>query len=105
LTDTDNTLTILIPSITDISLISNNLQAYKIQKEFTENALHEMQTLLAVFRSKLDVLLQQKDLTGEQSQIIQSLYDAVSRLVRMNKNLLLLAKIDNMQFPDTQPLF
>jgi signal transduction histidine kinase len=63
-----------------------------------------MQTPLAVFRSKLDVLLQQKGLTGEQSQIIQSLHEAVSRLVRMNKNLLLLAKIDNMQFPDTQPL-
>ncbi|MDR1632426.1 MAG: HAMP domain-containing histidine kinase [Dysgonamonadaceae bacterium] len=86
------------------NLISNSLQAYKIQKEFTENASHEMQTPLAVFRSKLDILLQQKDLTGEQSQIIQSLYEVVSRLVHMNKNLLLLAKIDNMQFPDTQSL-
>jgi signal transduction histidine kinase len=63
-----------------------------------------MQTPLAVFRSKLDILLQQKDLTGEQSQIVQSLYKSVSRLVRINKNLLLLAKIDNQQFTDTQPL-
>jgi signal transduction histidine kinase len=85
-------------------LISSSLQAYKIQKEFTENASHEIQTPLAVFRSKLDVLLQQKDLTGEQSQIVQSLYKSVSRLVRINKNLLLLAKIDNLQFTDTQSL-
>jgi len=86
------------------TLIDNNLQAYKIQKEFTENASHEMQTPLAVFRSKLDLLLQQPNLTEEQLQIIQTLYEASSRLVRMNKNLLLLAKMDNLQFPDTQTL-
>ena len=84
-------------------LIANNLQAYKIQKEFTENASHEMQTPLAVLRSGLDMLLQQ-DLTEEQLQIIQSLYESVSRLTRMNKNLLLLAKIDNLQFEDAQSL-
>ena len=83
-------------------LIDNNLQAYKTQKEFTENASHEMQTPLAVFQSKLDILLQQQDLTEEQLSIMQSLYDATARLVRMNKNLLLLAKIDNLQFLDTQ---
>jgi len=85
-------------------LINNNLQAYKTQKEFTENASHEMQTPLAVFQSKLDILLQHKDLTKEQLSIMQSLYDATSRLSRMNKNLLLLAKIDNLQFLDTQAL-
>jgi signal transduction histidine kinase len=85
-------------------LVSNNLQAYKIQKEFTENASHEMQTPLAVFRSKLDILLQQPNLSEEQLLIIQSLYDVTSRLVRMNKNLLLLAKMDNLQFPDTEIL-
>ena len=86
------------------TLIDNNLQAYKIQKEFTEDASHEMQTPLAVFRTKLDLLLQQPNLTEEQLQIIQSLYKASSRLVRMNKNLLLMAKMDNRQFPDTQAL-
>ena len=86
------------------TLINSNLQAYKIQKEFTENASHEMQTPLAVLRSKLDLLLQQPNLTEEQLQIIQSLYEASSRLVRMNKNLLLLAKMDNFQFPVSQTL-
>ncbi|MEA4981037.1 MAG: HAMP domain-containing sensor histidine kinase, partial [Petrimonas sp.] len=85
-------------------LIANSVQAYKIQKEFTENASHEMQTPLAVFQSKLDLMLQQQDLNESQMQIIQSLYEATSRLTRMNKNLLLLAKIDNSQFLDTQDL-
>jgi signal transduction histidine kinase len=85
-------------------LVSNNLQAYKIQKEFTENASHEMQTPLAVFQSKLDILLQQSNLSKEQLLIIQSLYNVTSRLVRINKNLLLLAKMDNLQFLDTEAL-
>jgi len=81
-------------------LMGDNLQAYIIQKEFTENASHEMQTPLAVFRSKLDILLQQPALTEEQSTIIQTLHETVSRLVRMNNNLLLLAKMDNGQIPE-----
>jgi signal transduction histidine kinase len=83
-------------------LVSNNLQAYKLQKEFTENASHEMQTPLAIFQSKLDILIQQPHLSEEQLRIIQSLYDITSRLARMNKNLLLLAKMDNLQFMDKE---
>ncbi|MDR1054333.1 MAG: HAMP domain-containing histidine kinase [Prevotellaceae bacterium] len=86
------------------TLIANSVQAYKIQKEFTENASHEMQTPLAVFQSKLDIMLQQQDLSENQIQIMQLLYEATSRLTRINKNLLLLAKIDNLQFFDTQEL-
>ena len=86
------------------NLINNNLQAYKNQKEFLENVSHEIQTPVAVFLSKLDILMQQSGLTEEQLKIIQTLYDVCSRLVRMNKNLLLLAKIDNNQFSDTEKL-
>ncbi|WP_459685914.1 sensor histidine kinase [Viscerimonas tarda] len=85
-------------------LAENNMNAYKIQKEFTENASHEMQTPLAVFQSKLDILIQQPGLTEEHLSIIQSLYDTTSRLSRINKNLLLLAKIDNLQFVETQTI-
>jgi signal transduction histidine kinase len=85
-------------------LASNNLQAYKTQKEFTENASHEMQTPLAIFQSKLDILIQQPRLSEEQLRLIQSLYDTASRLARMNKNLLLLAKMDNLQFMDKETL-
>lgn len=79
-------------------LMENSLQSYQAQKEFTENASHELQTPLAVFQSKLDLLLQQPDLTQQQAGIIQGLYDVSNRLTRLNKNLLLLAKIDNKQY-------
>ena len=79
-------------------LIENNLRSYKMQKEFTENASHELQTPLAVFQAKLDLLLQQPELTEQQAEIVQSLYEVSARLTRLNKNLLLLAKIDNRQY-------
>lgn len=79
-------------------LMKNSLESYRTQKEFTENASHELQTPLAVFQSKLDLLLQLPDLTQRQADIIKGLYDVSTRLSRLNKNLLLLAKIDNKQY-------
>lgn len=79
-------------------LMDESINSYRIQKEFTENASHELQTPLAVFQSKLDMLLQQPELTEDQAAIIQDLYRMNGRLSRLNRNLLLLAKMDNGQF-------
>lgn len=86
------------------NLIGQNIKAFQAQKEFTENAAHELQTPLAVFQSKLDLLLQDNSLTQQQATIIQQLYEAVSKLSRLNKNLLLLAKIENNQFTEKEPI-
>lgn len=83
-------------------LITGCLKSYRVQKEFTENASHEMQTPLAVFQSKLDLLLQQPNLTAEQANIIQDLSLSLTRLARLNRNLLLLAKMENRQFHVTE---
>src|SRR6185369_2036650 len=40
---------------------------YLLLKEFTENASHEMQTPLAIMRSKLDLLIQGENLSEEQT--------------------------------------
>lgn len=79
-------------------LMEKNAERYVAQKEFTENASHEMQTPLAIFQTKLDLLLQLPGLTAQQAEIIQDLFQMTARLSRMNRNLLLLAKIDNKQF-------
>ena len=83
-------------------LMTDSLHSYRLQKEFTENASHELQTPLAVFQSKLDLLLQQPELTERQAAIIQDLYQMNSRLSRLNRNLLLLAKMENNQFSRTE---
>jgi len=79
-------------------LTERNHQAYASQKEFTENASHEMQSPLAVFQSKLELLMQTKPLNEEQAALIADLANASKRMSRLNKSLILLTKIENNQF-------
>jgi signal transduction histidine kinase len=79
-------------------LIDNNVQAYKQQQEFTQNASHELQTPLALLKTKIDLLIQDISLTTKQRETIELLDNAVSRMTRINKNLLLLAGIENRQY-------
>ncbi len=71
---------------------------YQILKEFTENASHEMQTPLAIIRSKLDLLIQDEGLAGKHEGTVQALYEGVQKLSKLNSSLLLLTKIENKQF-------
>jgi signal transduction histidine kinase len=83
-------------------LIDTNVSVYNRQKTFIENASHELQTPLAVLKSKINLLLQDSDITGGQSRLLTSIEQAAARMSRINKNLLLLAKIENNQFADQQ---
>ena len=83
-------------------LADRNYKSYLNQKEFTENAAHEMQSPLAVFQSKLELLMQTKNLSEEQALLMVSLLDATSRISKLNKALLLLSKIENNQFIETE---
>lgn len=85
-------------------LIDKNISVYQQQKTFIENASHELQTPLAVIKTKLDLLLQNSELSRAQAEQITALNLPLTRLSRINKNLLVLAKIDNNQFADTQQL-
>ncbi len=78
--------------------IENADREYTGLKEFTENASHELQTPLAIVRSKLDVLIQDENLTETQGNAAASAYDALKRMIRLNHSLLLLTKIENRQF-------
>ncbi|HEY4286536.1 MAG TPA: HAMP domain-containing sensor histidine kinase [Puia sp.] len=71
---------------------------YLILKEFTENASHEMQTPLAIIRSKLDLAIQDQHLSEMQSSTLQSAYASVKKLTSLNRSLLLIAKISNDQY-------
>lgn len=75
---------------------------YEMLKNFTENASHEMQTPLAILNSKLDLLIQDPRMREDQHRPVQAMYDAISRLRQLNQSLLLLTKIENNQFPQTE---
>ena len=85
-------------------LLKHSIATYKSQKEFTENASHELQTPIAIIKNKLDVLLQDKSLTDKQYYTIEEINLTLSRMSRINKNLLLLAKIENRQFDDNETI-
>lgn len=84
-------------------LITKNVTIYKNQREFIENAAHELQTPLALFQGKIDSLFQLEQ-SKEQSLLLGNLNDDVSRLNRLNKNLLLLSKIDSEHYLEKQPI-
>jgi len=85
-----------------IGLMQNNLSSYKAQKEFTENASHELQTPIAVMQSKLDLLLQTPGLSEEQMKLIESLNEETHNVSRLSRSLLLLSKIENHQYHQQQ---
>lgn len=85
-------------------LIDKNISVYSQQKTFIENASHELQTPLAVLKSKLNLLLQNKNITSEQAELLTAIDLPLSRMTRINKNLLLLAKIENNQFAEIETI-
>ena len=86
------------------SLIEKVNQAYSNQKQFVENASHEIQTPLAIIRSKLELLINEPGLTEKKAALLADITQANERLSQMNKSLLLLAKIDNNQFPEQEAI-
>ena len=79
-------------------------ELYNKQKQFVENAAHELQTPLAVCVNKLELLAENPNCTERQLEEIASLHQTVSGIVRLNKSLLLLSRIDNRQFPDEKEI-
>ncbi len=79
-------------------LTEKSKNSYVAQKEFIENAAHELQTPLAISINKLELLLEKNELTTQQSEEVGSVLENLGRLTRLNKSLLLLSKIDNSQY-------
>lgn len=85
-----------------IQTMTNRINADYINlKEYTENASHEIQNPLAIINSKLELLLQSSDLGEHNYKTVVDAYEASNRLSRLNKTLILLAKIENRQFPES----
>lgn len=70
-------------------------------KEFTEDASHEIQTPLSIIKSKLELLFQSENLTDKQAENIRAIYEATTRLSKLNYSLLLISRIQNQQYAHT----
>lgn len=77
---------------------------YNQQKQFVELASHELQTPLAVSINRLELLSEDPHCTEEQLMEMASIHRTLQGIVKMNKALLLLSRIENGQFPETEEI-
>lgn len=101
-----------VPSDTDIvefrkliaaveDAVSRFETQYEERKIFIGNASHELQTPLAVCSNRIEMLLERPDINEEIANELVRIHRSLSGLVRLNKTMLLLSKIENGQFPQT----
>ncbi len=82
-----------------IDKISSDFQGLR---EFTGNLTHEMQTPLAIIRSKTDLLIQDQNTNENQMQLAGEINNETMRLSKLIKALTLFTKLEHNQFPDKQ---
>jgi signal transduction histidine kinase len=73
-------------------------------KEFNENAAHEIQTPLAIIRSKSELLMQSKNLRKESIDLIKSINEATNKLFKLNQGLLTISKIENQYYSEVRKI-
>ncbi len=74
---------------------------FEQQKQFIGNASHELQTPLAILGSRLEWLTDRSEGDPEQLAELLKMQRTLGRIVRLNKTLLLLTRIENGQFPES----
>lgn len=79
-------------------------ELFNQQKQFIGNASHELQTPLAVCSNRIEWLLDNTELTEEQMEELFKTKHTLNYIVRLNKSLLFLSRIDNGQFTDNRPV-
>lgn len=81
-----------------VDMGNRSYRAYEAQKQFIENASHELQTPLAIVRNKVELLAESESLTAQQMKELEAIYATLERAVRLNNSLLLLSRIENGQY-------
>lgn len=95
-------------SVTEFRLLADTIRnaaarldvQYQEQKRFIGNASHELQTPLAACSNRIEMLLDSPDLTQAQAEELVKVHRELQDLIRLNKTLLLLTRIENGQFPE-----
>lgn len=81
---------------------NRSYKAYEEQKQFVENASHELQTPLAIVRGKVELLAESEGMTEQQMEQLDEIYATLGRAVKLNKSLLLLSRIENGQYTEME---
>lgn len=85
-----------------VDMGNRSYKAYEEQKQFIENASHELQTPLAIVRGKMELLAESDGLTELQMKELDEIYSTLGRAVKLNRSLLLLSRIENGQYTELE---
>jgi len=77
---------------------------YKELKEYTDHTTHELQTPLAVIKSKTELLIQSENLGASEMKNLQAINTSVNQLSRLNSTLTLITRIENRQFTEKEKI-
>ena len=73
-------------------------EVYERERRFIGDASHELQTPLAICQNRVEMLMEEETLTESQMIELGKLQQTLSELIRLNKTLLFLSKIENNQY-------
>lgn len=74
---------------------------YSNLKEYTENMAHEIQTPLAIIRSKAERLIADEAVMNEHKESVKAIYNETNHLSKLGTTLNLLTKIENGEYTNT----
>lgn len=85
-----------------IELIDRIRTDYQANKQFTQNASHELQTPLAIIKGHVELLLQSPNIGEKESKSLAAVLQNTNRLSKLNSALILLSKIEHHRFVDNE---
>ena len=89
----------------ELEALTDKINSYfEKQQEFSQNAAHELQTPLSIIRTRCELMMQSKNLKEENLDNLNTILNAVDRISRINKSLVLLSKIDNINSTNQAPI-
>lgn len=88
-----------------LELIKRIRENYQANKQFTENASHELQTPLAIIKGNSELLIQSDNLGEKELEALGAIINNTNRLSKLNTALILLSKIEHQRFVDKEKIF
>lgn len=72
----------------------------EMQKQFIGNASHEMQTPVAICMNRLEMVMEDENLSEKNMEQLGEIYSSLMHLSKLNKSLLLMTRIESGQYAD-----